>query len=269
MTDPSESVTRFKGSVPIGTTRPAGRIRQPEGSNVDPSGNEPGTRRVARSATPAMAGSASRERLSMGRNMAARGSAGIPLALGAMTGLIFHLIPHTHWDREWYLPRAALQARLVAVTGDLIERLQAQPAYRSFLLDGQTVLVEDYLRACPDREGDVRTLVKTGRLQVGPWYVLPDEQIPSGEWLVRNPLRRGMARLRGRDRAGARPLPLARARRQGGPAVAPSPHGVRDRGRAARRRRAPVRRLGAGARRAGATRDRQARRRLHRCRSPW
>src|SRR5438876_871064 len=186
MTDPSESVTRFKGSVPIGTTRPAGRIRQPEGSNVDPSGNEPGTRRVARSATPAMAGSASRERLSMGRNMAARGSAGIPLALGAMTGLIFHLIPHTHWDREWYLPRAALQARLVGVTGDLIERLQAQPAYRSFLLDGQTVLVEDYLRACPDREGDLRTLVKTGRLQVGPWYVLPDEQIPSGEGLVRN-----------------------------------------------------------------------------------
>src|SRR5881396_2638427 len=176
------------GPLPDGSTRlpPAGRIRQPEGSNVAPSGNEPGTRRVARSAAPAMAGSASRERLSMGRNMAARGSAGIPLALGAMTGLIFHLIPHTHWDREWYLPRAALQARLVGVTGDLIERLQAQPAYRSFLLDGQTVLVEDYLRACPDREGDLRTLVKTGRLQVGPWYVLPDEQIPSGEGLVRN-----------------------------------------------------------------------------------
>src|SRR5713101_8443560 len=186
MTDPAESVTRFKGSVPTGTTRPAGRIRQPEGSNVDPSGNEPGTRRVARSATPARAGSASRERLSMGRNMAARGTGGIPLALGAMTGLIFHLIPHTHWDREWYLPRAALQARLVAVTDDLIERLLANPGYRSFLLDGQTVLVEDYLRARPDREGDVRALVKTGRLQVGPWYVLADEQIPSGEGLVRN-----------------------------------------------------------------------------------
>jgi alpha-mannosidase len=103
-----------------------------------------------------------------------------------MTGLIFHLIPHTHWDREWYLPRAALQARLVAVMDDLIERLQADPGYRSFLLDGQTVLVEDYLRARPDRDGDVRALVKTGRMQVGPWYVLPDEQIPSGEGLVRN-----------------------------------------------------------------------------------
>jgi len=103
-----------------------------------------------------------------------------------MTGLIFHLIPHTHWDREWYLPRAAFQARLVAVMDDLIERLQADPGYRSFLLDGQTVLVEDYLRARPDREGDVRALVKTGRLQVGPWYVLADEQIPSGEALIRN-----------------------------------------------------------------------------------
>ncbi len=103
-----------------------------------------------------------------------------------MTGLIFHLIPHTHWDREWYLPRAAFQARLVAALDDLMERLQADPAYRSFLLDGQTVLVEDYLRARPEREGDVRALVKTGRLQLGPWYVLPDEQIPSGEGLVRN-----------------------------------------------------------------------------------
>src|SRR5256886_14720922 len=71
-------------------------------------------------------------------------------------------------------------SRLVAVTGDLIERLQAQPAYRSFLLDGQTVLVEDYLRACPDREGDLRTLVKTGRVQGGAGGVLPHRESPSG-----------------------------------------------------------------------------------------
>src|SRR3989449_8403925 len=103
-----------------------------------------------------------------------------------MTGLIFHLILHTHWDREWYLPAAAFQARLVAVVDELLERLHADPGYRSFLLDGQTVLLEDYLRARPERESDVRALVKTGRLQVGPWYVLADEQIPSGEALVRN-----------------------------------------------------------------------------------
>jgi len=99
---------------------------------------------------------------------------------------IFHLIPHTHWDREWFLPRAAFHARLVPMFDELMDRLQADAALRTFLLDGQTVLVEDYLRARPDRENDVRALVKTGRLQVGPWYVLADELIPSGESLIRN-----------------------------------------------------------------------------------
>ena len=135
-----------------------------------------------------------------------------------MTGLIFHLIPHTHWDREWYLPRAAFQARLVAAVDELIERLQGDSAYRSFLLDGQTVLVEDYLRARPERETDVRALVKTGRLQVGPWYVLPDEQIPSGEGLIRN-LLLGAADS---ERLGGRLDVLYSPDAFGHPAVAPT-----------------------------------------------
>jgi alpha-mannosidase len=103
-----------------------------------------------------------------------------------LTAFIFYLIPHTHWDREWYLPRAAFQARLIPAVDDLIERLQGDAGYRSFLLDGQTVVLDDYLEVRPEREADVRALVKTGRLQVGPWYVLADELIPSGEALVRN-----------------------------------------------------------------------------------
>ena len=103
-----------------------------------------------------------------------------------MTAFIFHLIPHTHWDREWFLPRAAFHARLIALFDDLLDRMTADPAFRTFLLDGQTVLVEDYLRARPEREAELKTLVKSGRLQVGPWYVLADELIPSGESLIRN-----------------------------------------------------------------------------------
>jgi len=101
-----------------------------------------------------------------------------------VTAYIFHLIPHTHWDREWFLPRASFHARLVTMFDELVERLQTDTAFKTFLLDGQTVLVEDYLRARPERENDVKALVKTGRLQVGPWYVLADELIPSGESLV-------------------------------------------------------------------------------------
>jgi alpha-mannosidase len=103
-----------------------------------------------------------------------------------LTPLVFHLIAHTHWDREWYLPAAALRARLVEMLDDLIERLERDPAYRTFLLDGQTVLLEDYLAVRPEREPVVRALVTAGRLQIGPWYILADELIPSGESLVRN-----------------------------------------------------------------------------------
>lgn len=100
--------------------------------------------------------------------------------------LTFHLIHHTHWDREWYLPRAAFTARLVPALDDLLALLEGDPAYRSFLLDGQTVLAEDYLAVRPDREPALRALVQAGRIQLGPWYVLADESIPTGESLVRN-----------------------------------------------------------------------------------
>jgi mannosylglycerate hydrolase len=103
-----------------------------------------------------------------------------------MATLTFHLIPHTHWDREWYLPRAAFHARLVTMMDDLLDRLAADSGFRSFLLDGQTVLLEDYLRVRPERAETIRNLARAGRLQVGPWYVLPDELIPSGESLTRN-----------------------------------------------------------------------------------
>ena len=117
-----------------------------------------------------------------------------------MAGLTVHLIPHTHWDREWYLPRAAFVARLVPAIDDLLDRLDATPEFRSFFLDGQTVLLEDYLRVRPEQRARVARFVRDGRLQVGPWYVLADELIPSGESLVRNLLlgRTDAERLGGR-----------------------------------------------------------------------
>lgn len=102
------------------------------------------------------------------------------------TGYTFHLVFHTHWDREWYLPRATLTARLVPVLDQLVDALEQDASFRSFLLDGQTVLVEDYLRVRPDQSARVRALVAAGRLSTGPWYVLADELIPSAESLIRN-----------------------------------------------------------------------------------
>lgn len=98
---------------------------------------------------------------------------------------VFHLIPHTHWDREWYLSRSAFRVRLVAALSDLLDLLDREPEAR-FTLDGQTVLVEDALEVEPSWEQRVARHVREGRLDVGPWYILADEQIPAGEPLLRN-----------------------------------------------------------------------------------
>jgi len=103
-----------------------------------------------------------------------------------VTRLVFHLVPHTHWDREWYLAEAALRVRLVGMLDDLIVRLQRDDTFTHFHLDGQTVLVEDYLRARPAQAPALAALIRGGRLEVGPWYVLADEQVVSGESLIRN-----------------------------------------------------------------------------------
>ena len=110
----------------------------------------------------------------------------MPAPSARRTPHVFHLVFHTHWDREWYLPRAAFTARLVPVVDQLLDALERDDAFRTFLLDGQTVLLDDYLRVRPEQEARVRRLVTAGRLATGPWYVLADELIPSGESLLRN-----------------------------------------------------------------------------------
>jgi mannosylglycerate hydrolase len=97
-----------------------------------------------------------------------------------------HIVPHTHWDREWYQSFQTFRLRLVDLLDDLLPRMEADPAYARFLLDGQLAVVDDYLAVRPDAEDRLRRLVGSGRIAVGPWYTLPDEFLVSGETLVRN-----------------------------------------------------------------------------------
>lgn len=113
-----------------------------------------------------------------------------------------HLIPHTHWDREWYLPLGAFQARLGEMVDGLLAMLAADGRLNSFLLDGQTVLLEDYLAVRPDQRATLLSALRSGRLQSGPWYVLADEQIPTAESLLRN-LALGREDLRRLEPSGA------------------------------------------------------------------
>jgi mannosylglycerate hydrolase len=95
------------------------------------------------------------------------------------------VVPHTHWDREWYLPLEDFRIRLAQVVDELIETLEARPEHR-FTLDGQAILIEDYLEIRPEMEGRLRALLASGQVETGPSYVLPDEFLVSGESLVRN-----------------------------------------------------------------------------------
>lgn len=96
------------------------------------------------------------------------------------------IISHTHWDREWYQTFQGFRKRLVFMMDHLIEKMEKDPDYKYFHMDGQTIMLEDYLKIRPENEGRLRKLIKDGRIIIGPWYVMPDEFLVSGESLVRN-----------------------------------------------------------------------------------
>jgi mannosylglycerate hydrolase len=96
------------------------------------------------------------------------------------------VVSHTHWDRAWYWPYEQFRIRLVQVVDQVMDILMSDPDYKSFTLDGQTVVLEDYLEIKPERKADLERLIGSGRLLIGPWYILPDEFLVSGESLIRN-----------------------------------------------------------------------------------
>ncbi|MFI6480198.1 alpha-mannosidase [Nonomuraea sp. NPDC050663] len=95
------------------------------------------------------------------------------------------VVPHTHWDREWYEPFQRFRLRLVALLDEVLDRMEADPGYH-FTLDGQMACVDDYLEVRPENQGRIEALVLQGRLAIGPWQILLDEFLCSGETIVRN-----------------------------------------------------------------------------------
>lgn len=98
----------------------------------------------------------------------------------------YHIVSHSHWDREWYFPFDRFRAMLVDMVEDLIELFNTNPEFKSYTLDGQMAAVLDYLEICPDRADDIRKLVEEKKLFIGPWYILNDEFLSSGESHIRN-----------------------------------------------------------------------------------
>ncbi|MGH8937536.1 MAG: glycoside hydrolase family 38 C-terminal domain-containing protein [Acidimicrobiia bacterium] len=113
-----------------------------------------------------------------------------------------YLVPHTHWDREWYQPFQSFRLGLVEAWDALLDLMDRHDEL-TFTLDGQTAVVDDYLEVRPEGEPRIRSLVSAGRLAVGPWRILMDEFLVSGETIVRN-LEAGWRR--GEELGGAMPV---------------------------------------------------------------
>ncbi|MBK9544590.1 MAG: hypothetical protein IPO51_01785 [Dehalococcoidia bacterium] len=97
-----------------------------------------------------------------------------------------YVVPHCHWDREWYQPHELFRWRLVQMIDELLDHMEQHPEYRCFNLDGQSIVIDDYLDLRPENEGRLRALIESGRIVIGPWWVQPDEFLPSGESHIRS-----------------------------------------------------------------------------------
>jgi len=98
----------------------------------------------------------------------------------------YHIVSHSHWDREWYKSFEQFRAMLVNMVDDLLDLLKREREFHTFTLDGQTIVIEDYLDVRPERHEELRRMIAGGRIVTGPWYVLPDEFLVSAEATVRN-----------------------------------------------------------------------------------
>lgn len=104
-------------------------------------------------------------------------------------GVKAHMICHTHWDREWYFTKEEFRIKLIRLIDGLLDIVEEVPDYVSFMLDGQTIAIEDYLEIKPYQKDRLFKALASGKIICGPWYILPDELLVSGESHIRNYLK--------------------------------------------------------------------------------
>ena len=107
-----------------------------------------------------------------------------------MPPTVLHYVTSSHWDREWYWHFQEYRHRLIALLDLVLDALEDGRLPGPFTCDGQAIILEDYLEIRPQARERVQRHLRAGNLVAGPWYVLPDEFLVSGESLVRN-IRRG------------------------------------------------------------------------------
>ncbi|MDT6394625.1 alpha-mannosidase [Enterococcus faecium] len=99
-----------------------------------------------------------------------------------------YIISHSHWDREWYMAYEQHHMRLIELIDDLLKLFEVDPSFNSFHLDGQTIILDDYLQVRPEKRQAIQQAINEGKLRIGPFYILQDDFLISSESNVRNML---------------------------------------------------------------------------------
>ena len=87
-----------------------------------------------------------------------------------MTKKKVYIVSHSHWDREWYLPYEEHHMRLIELVDNVLDLIENDPEFNSFHLDGQTIILDDYLQVRPEKKEAVKKAVQAGKLKIGPFY---------------------------------------------------------------------------------------------------
>ena len=97
-----------------------------------------------------------------------------------------HVMSNSHLDREHRHGFQETRIMLVKMMDELIEIMENDPEYRFFTLDGQAIVLEDYLEVRPQMRERLTRLIRDGRILIGPWYSLVDCYSVNPESIVRN-----------------------------------------------------------------------------------
>ncbi|AXK50984.1 glycosyl hydrolase-related protein [Spiroplasma alleghenense] len=102
-----------------------------------------------------------------------------------MKKIKIHIVPHAHWDKEWYFTKQDSDLLLRGNLNKLNNIIKTNKAFKNFTYDGQSSIIDDYKIL----EGDEKELIKNlkdKKIILGPWYSQPDLFNTTSEAIVRN-----------------------------------------------------------------------------------
>lgn len=95
------------------------------------------------------------------------------------------VISHTHWDREWFAD-ARITAKWLVTTFQNILKIFEEKKDFTFVLDGQTLILEDLLNENETFRDQLKALGKKRKLFIGPCYCQIDWRISPEEAIIKN-----------------------------------------------------------------------------------